>query len=205
MKKYIIPAIVGAVCLLVGIFIGDSLAINRVKKNISNAVNVSSDTSTKKESTKKEQPKQEPKIIDVGTVQKSGDWDIKVLESKESSEINTGNSGGSIKTTDKFIIVKLELKNMSNAKVEYSYDNFTLLHSNKSSYESHMDSASKLNSDEKIYKKNNSFIGVYDDVNPGTTKNTYISFEVPKDLSIEDFILVNNKSLNDELIAFKLK
>lgn len=197
-KKFIVPCVIGVVCLIIGIFIGDSREINRVNKEFNNTVKTSYNIP------KKDQLKKEPTVIGMGVSQKSGDWEIKVLEAKEATQVSSDH-GEPVKTNDKFIIVKLQLKNLASSKIQYSNNDFILIKSNKSKYQSHVDSAQQLNLDEKIYKKNNNFIGIYDDVNPGTTKNTYVSVEVPKDTSIDDFLFVNAKGDNNDLVGYKLK
>lgn len=54
-NKFIIPAVIGIVCLIIGFFIGDSTAIKRVNKEFANMTKAVSTDEKTKEATKEEQ------------------------------------------------------------------------------------------------------------------------------------------------------
>jgi len=93
----------------------------------------------------------------------------------------------------------LSIKKLSKLKVEelessaqYAPTEFMLgdIKSN-SQYATNLDALQSANSNEIIYKEDSEFIGVYDDVNPNMPKQTYVIFEVPKDMVITDGVMTN--------------
>lgn len=195
-KSILIPSIVGVVAFIVGFFIGDSTAINKVNKQISS--NVSANLG-KKDDSKKEVPKQAEKSKEIAPIafnqnSDAGNWNIKVLEASEKDVIKARDKYDHDITTDgKFLILKLELKNIKTAPVQYGNNDFALKDKKTNAVYQCGDNGFKviqqLNATETIYNKNTSFIGIYDNVNPGMTKNTYIAFELPKDASIDNLVL----------------
>lgn len=170
--------------------------------------NDSAPTNTKKEDTKQEEKKdikkeeKKGKTITVKEEGMVGNLGIKVLETKESNAIS--NESGKSTPSGKFIVLKLELKNNGEQATEYSGSDFKLKN-DRIIYEvddNSFQALGYLNTQETIYNKNKNFIGVYDKFNPGITKNTYIVFDIPKEVKIEDLKLVVKQDKNTE---FNLK
>lgn len=200
-KNIIITSVAVVIAFVVGMFVGDSMAINRVKKQFSSIGTSETTKSTVSEKAPKEE-KKETKSIKLNEGAAAGDLGIKVLEAKEGTSIS--NEAGSSKPSGKFIIIKLELKNNGQSAIEYKADDFGLKNS-KAIYEvddNAFEALGDLNSQEKIYNENKNFVGVYDKFNAGITKNTYIVFDVPKETKTEDLKLIVKQ--NQE-IEFNLK
>jgi len=201
-KKHL--AIVGAlivVSFIGGFFVGDSSAINRINGSISQNVESSTtaEVTTTEEAHVKEEAKKEAKkeliITKVGVEATSGSWSIKVLDAQEATTVQGGNSSDNKTTKQKFIILKLQMKNITQSPMQYAPTEFMLgdIKSN-SQYAINLDALQAANSNEIIYKENSEFIGVYDDVNPNMPKQTYVIFEVPKDMVITDGVMTNVNS-----------
>lgn len=127
---------------------------------------------------------------------------MKVLKAEESDGIN--NESGTSKPSGKFIVLELELKNNDKQSIQYSSDQF-MLTSGDSIYQvddTAFDAMGNLNNQESIFNKNQEFIGAYDNFNPGMSKKTYLVFDVPKNITIENskLMLTDNKE-----VAFSLK
>lgn len=206
-KQIIITCVVAFVTFVIGYFVGDASAINRVNKQISTKVSNEKPTSTENKQTAQEK-KEDAKIYKVGEEGASGNWSIKVLEVKETDTVQAGNSSDNITTSQKFVVVKLQMKNISKQPAQYSPKEFALGNTKDKSQYTINDNAfhamGAANQNETIYNKNGEFIGVYDDINPNMTKQTYISFEVNKELNISDCVLMN-KNGSGEATGFYLK
>lgn len=127
---------------------------------------------------------------------------MKVLKAEESNGIN--NESGTSKPSGKFIVLELELKNNDKQAIQYSSDQF-MLTSGDSIYQvddTAFDAMGNLNNQESIFNKNQEFIGAYDNFNPGMSKKTYLVFDVPKNVTLENskLMLTDNKE-----VAFSLK
>lgn len=209
-KRVIIEVVCGILIFVVGFFIGDASAIKRVNEQI--GINVTKQDEEQKteevkvnNENKNDDSKKDPKIYQFGQEGVSGDWDIKVLEAKEADTIEAGNSEDNIKSSLKFIIVKLEMKNISKEPIQYSPEEFILGNMNdKTQYKADLNAMLTANGKETIYNRNNNFIGAYEDVNPNTPKETYVIFEVPKEVKIENCVLVNGNN-NSEGVGYYLK
>jgi hypothetical protein len=188
MKKHmVISALLVVFAFIVGYFVGDTTAINRANKQIS--ANVESEQS---EQSEQSESKDESKVYKAGEEGLSGNWNIKVLDVNETNIIQAGNSSNNKTTKEKFIVLKIQMENISKQPVQYSPDEFKLgSMEDQSQYNVDFDAMMTANHKETIYNKNSEFIGVYDDVNPNTYKKTYIVFEVPKDMNISDGVLIN--------------
>ncbi|ABS34895.1 DUF4352 domain-containing protein [Clostridium botulinum] len=188
--------IIGAIVIfVVGYFIGDATAISRVKKQIGQGTE-------KQVSSAKEEVKEEKKDIKFGEQSAVGNLGVKILEAKESTAIS--NEAGKSTPSGKFIIINLEIKNNGEEATEYSPRDFKLKH-DKKTYEiddNSFEALGNLNSQEKIYNKNEKFIGSYDKFNSGISKNTFAVFDVPKEAKIEDLKLITK---HNKGIQFNLK
>ncbi|OAA94082.1 DUF4352 domain-containing protein [Clostridium coskatii] len=205
MKKRIIMEAVGAILIfIVGYFIGDATAINRVNKTIN--TKVSSQTSQKSTSQDNTEPKEEQKqkMYKLGEEGTSGNWSIKVLEAQEASTIQSGDGSDNKTTQQKFIIIKLQMTNISQAAVQYSDDEFALVNTkDKKQYEINGDDSLTANQVETIYRKNSNFFLGIDSLNPSTPKQTYLVFEVPKNFDLQNAVLVHMS--NSKATGFHLK
>lgn len=197
-KQIIITSLIAIITFIVGFFVGDSSAINRVNKQIGS--NVASQQS--KPVATNDKPKEAAKEVKLTEPAAVGKVELKVLEAKESDAIS--NKAGNSTPSGKFIIIKLELKNNGDQATEYNTRDFKLK-KDKTIYEvddNAFDALGHLNSQEKIYNENKNFIGVYDKFNAGISKNTYIVFDVSKETKLEDLKLTVNQN---NTVYFNLK
>lgn len=200
-KNIIIVCVAVVISFIVGFFIGDATAINRVKRSLNNSVanttnstgNTTNDT-TNSTSTKSKESKNY-KFNEEG---KSGNWNIKVLDSQETTTIQGGNSSDNKTTEQKFIVVKLQMTDVDSVPHQYSPTEFILGNAkDKKQYNTAFEAMQTANGKETIYNQNNSFFGTYDDINPSTPKQTYIIFEVAKDFNIADGVLIHGTNDSD--------
>lgn len=207
-KRLVIEIICGVLIFIVGYFVGDSSAIKRVNQQIDAKVENKQSKEIEVNKEKVGTNKEKDKVYKIGEEGKVGSWSIKVLEAKETNVVQGGNSSNNKTTKDKFIVIKLQMKNISKQPVQYNAKEFMLGNmKDKAQYTINdvaFEAMGSANSNESIYKRNSDFIGVYKDVNPNTTKQTYIVFEVPKDMNISDSVLINANN-NSEPVGFYLK
>lgn len=148
------------------------------------------------------------KIYKAGEEGVSGNWSMKVLESNETNAVQSGDISYQVTTNEKFIVITLQLKNIANYPIKYTSREFLLRNiNNKSQYNINniaFNAMTAANGSEKIYKENSNFVGVYDEVGSSTTKRTFIIFEVPKDTSAADYMLVNTND-NGKPTGYNLK
>lgn len=199
-KNMIVTCIVAIATFIVGYFIGDASAINRVNKSISTAVQESAPAAKQDNSSQKKSIIY--KFADEG---KSGNWDIKVLDSHEATTIQSGDGSNNKTTQQKFIIVKLQMKNVSQSPLQCSENEFMLGNSkDKKEYQMDTEAALTASQVETIYKNNNNFFLMVDNLNPDTPKQTYLVFEVPTSFNIADGILINSNAGADA-VGYNLK
>ncbi|MBO3420194.1 DUF4352 domain-containing protein [Clostridium perfringens] len=139
----------------------------------------------------KENKKEEAKVIPLNQEEDLGNIGLKVLNVKETEQVN--NESDSISSSGKFIVIELSLKNNAKQAVEYNPNQLELVSNDGVVYQVDdvaFQAGQKLNSQETIYNRNKDFIGFYDKFNSGLTKNTYVVFDVPKDLNIDNTKLV---------------
>ena len=115
---------------------------------------------------------------------------MKVLESNETNEVQSGDISYKVTTNEKFIIITLQIKNITNYPISYTAREFMLMNiNNLGQYDINnkaFNAMAAANGNEKIYKRNSNLGGVYDEVGPSIYKQTYIIFEVPKETSAAD-------------------
>ncbi|MBK5243358.1 DUF4352 domain-containing protein [Clostridium sp.] len=203
-KHIIISIILVTISFIIGFFIGDTTAINAVNKKISQRVETTNVAETV--APVKTEPKEENKVATkIGSEATSGSWNIKILEAKEATVVKGGDSSDNKTTKEKFIVLKLQMKNITTAPVQYAPTEFMLGDiKSKSQYNTAFEAMQTANSNEIIYKENSEFIGVYDDANPNMPKQTYIIFEVPKTFNIADGVLINANS-GAEAVGYSIK
>lgn len=203
-KHIIITSVLVIISFAVGFFAGDTAAINRVNKAIDTKVSSEASTAGNNQASNGSK-KEDKKIYKAGEEGKSGNWNVKVLDAQETTTIQGGDSSDNKTTSQKFIIIKLQMTNTSQSPIQYSPKEFELGNlKDKKQYQANMDAGETANQKETIYNKNSEFTGVYDDVNPNTPKQTYIVFEVPKDFNIADGILINANG-NSDAVGYNLK
>lgn len=199
MKKRVIIEVIGAILIfIVGYFVGDTTAINRVNKTINARVsNETSETSTSQSNTK---AKEEQKIYKLGEEGQSGNWKIKILDVQEATTIQSGDGSDNKTTQQKFIVLKLQMTNISQAAVQYSDNEFALENmKDKKQYQLDGNASLTATQVETNYKNNSNFFLSINSVNPNTPKDTYLVFEVPKDFNMANGILIHGD--NDGKIA----
>jgi len=151
-----------------------------------------------------------PQIIyKAGEEGNSGNWDITVLDTSETDNVKSGDSAyNKVTTQGKFVVITLQMKNIAGYTSKYNSREFLLRDPhceavyNINNVSFHAMAAA--NGNEKMYKENSSFICVNDEVGAGTTKKTYIIFEVPKETNIDDYILINRNN-NGVITGYNLK
>lgn len=189
------------VSFIIGYFVGDATAINRMNSDINeNVTNISNSISNSAFSSQKES-----KSYKFGEEGKSGDWNIKVLGSQDTTTIQAGDSYHNKTSKQKFIIIKLQMTNIDSTLHHYETNKFILENAkDKKQYSASLEAMEAANQKETVYNKNNKFFGVYDDINPNTPKQTYVVFEVPKDFNIVDGVLVYGSN-NSNLAGYYIK
>ncbi|WP_039222505.1 DUF4352 domain-containing protein [Clostridium novyi] len=201
-KKRIVTIVLVIIAFIVGFFVGDNSAVNRINNSNNNKqlTQEANSTSTQNQETKS-------KVCKKGNESTCGDFSLKILDSKETTTIEAGNKSDNKTTKEKFIVCKVSLKNISKQPKQYRSTDFILGNmKDKSQYtinDAAFSAMSSANGKETIYNKNNNFVGVYKDINPNTSKQTYLVFEVPKDFNIADGVLISGGS--GETTAFYLK
>jgi len=148
------------------------------------------------------------KIYKTGEEGTSGNWSMKVLEANETNTVQSGDISYKVTTNEKFIVITLQIKNITTYPIKYSPREFLLRNiNNESEYNINniaFNAMTAANGSEKIYKENTNFVGVYDEVGPSITKRTFIIFEVPKDTRADDYLLINTND-NGEPTGYNLK
>ncbi|MDV3428362.1 MAG: DUF4352 domain-containing protein [Bacillota bacterium] len=208
MKKRVILEIVCAIIIfIVGYFVGDSAAINRVNKSL-NSTDSNQTSSTKADDNSNtndsKQKKSDAKVYKFGNEGTSDGWTIKILDVKEATTIPSGDGSDNKTTQQKFIIIKLQMTNVSQAAAQYDDSEF-ILANNKDQKQYQIDSDASLtaNQVETIYKKNSNFFLSIDNVNPNMPKQTYMIFEVPKNFNLQNGVLAHTG--NNQISWFYLK
>lgn len=191
--------IIGAIVIfVVGYFVGDTVAISRVNKQIGKSAE--KQVSSTKEEIKEE--KKDIKSYKIGEQGAVGNLGVKIIEVKESNEIS--NEAGKAAPSGKFVLIKLEMKNNGEQAIDYNPSDFQLKN-NKTIYEvddNAFEAIGNLNSQETIYNKNEKFVGAYDKFNAGIAKNSYVVFDVPKETKIEALKLITK---HNKEVQFNLK
>ena len=192
-KKQIAINVVIAVAFF---FIGGTVGAYTEHQSSIESVQPATETPTAK-------PQNESKIKTVALNQEEvlGNITMKVVKTEETQSIN--NESGSSTAGGKFIVIELELKNNDKQAIEYAAKQF-MLKSKDLEYkidDASFDAMGNLNNQESIYNKNQEFIGVYDSFNPGMVKKTYLVFDVPKDVTLDNakLMLTDNNEIQFSL------
>ena len=197
-KRLIIEIVCGVIIFAVGYFVGDASAVKRVNEIVDSKVSQEASMAQTASSRPKE------KMYKIGEEGASGNLVMKILGVQETNTVEGGDSSQTKTTDQKYIVVKLQLTNKSQAAIQYSDEDFVLGDSKtKTQYKANTDAGAAANNKETIYKENNEFVGENDDINPNTPKQTYIAFEVPKDFNLQNAVLINTK--NGKTTGFYLK
>ncbi|EHK2366524.1 DUF4352 domain-containing protein [Clostridium perfringens] len=185
-KQIIINIVIAIVFFFLGGIVGSRAEYSRLT-SIQNVI----PNNSVNERVKKENKKEETKVIPLNQEENLGNIGLKVLSVNETEQVN--NKSGSTSSSGKFIVIELSLKNNAKQAVEYNPNQLELLANDGVVYQGDdvaFQAGQNLNSQETIYNKNKDFIGFYDKFNSGLTKNTYVVFDVPKDLNIDNTNLV---------------
>ncbi|EOU1153766.1 DUF4352 domain-containing protein [Clostridium perfringens] len=185
-KQIIINIVIAIVFFFLGGIVGSRAEYSRLT-SIQNVI----PNNSANERVKKENKKEETKVIPLNQEENLGNIGLKVLSVNETEQVN--NKSGSTSSSGKFIVIELSLKNNAKQAVEYNPNQLELLANDGVVYQVDdvaFQAGQNLNSQETIYNKNKDFIGFYDKFNSGLTKNTYVVFDVPKDLNIDNTNLV---------------
>lgn len=197
-KQIIINVIIAILFFFLGGVVGSRAEYSR----LTSIQNVATNNSTN-EKVKKESKKEEAKVIPLNQEENLGNVGLKVLNVKETEQVN--NKRDSISSSGKFIVIELSLKNNAKQAIEYDPNQLELVSNDGVVYQVDdvaFQAGQKLNSQETIYNKNKDFIGFYDKFNSGLTKNTYSVFDVPKEVNLDNTKLVIK---GIERVQFSLK
>ncbi|AUM96154.1 MULTISPECIES: DUF4352 domain-containing protein [Clostridium] len=164
------------------------------------------ETSTKQNS---KNVKEEINYVAYGNGENSGNWNIKINNVCQVNEV-AKKDGGKFTADGKFINILLDMKNISKNPVSYSLTDFKLKDISTGKIYSIEDVgyevAQELISEEKFYKKNEKYITIMDKVNPDKAKIACISFDVSKDIKLDNLVLINkNEGSDSKTVQFKLK
>lgn len=159
---------------------------------------------------KQESKSKEIEAVNYGESSDSENWNIKIKDVQEVSEVTKKEDGEeSFKTEGKFVNILLEMKNISKEPISYSLTDFQIkdvITGKVYSIEDiGYDVAHELISEEKFYKENNDYITIMDEVNPDSTKITWITFDIPKEIKLDNSILINKGTDSNKEVYFKLK
>lgn len=202
-KKIILISTIAIIFSILGYFVGVSHTKYKIQAQLEEGLasfNTDNQTDATIKNDKKE--KTDKKTVVLNQEEKLTKSSLKVLSVKEEESIS--NQCGNTTSTGKFIVIQLELTNNYSEAISYVTNEFVLMNDNKS-YEIDevaFKTMGNLNMQETIYNKNNDFIGVFGNFNPGITKKTYIVFDVPKDMILDNAKLIN---INNKNIEFSLK
>lgn len=143
-------------------------------------------------------------ILEKGKENPTGKLGITVLDTIEDTAISV--KAGDATASGKFVIIQLNLNNKGTTAIQYANNNFVLGDTvTKATYkidDNAFQAMGHLNAQETIFNKNNQFIGVYSDFNPGMSKKTYLVFDVPSNVDIKNCVLLTTY---DESVWFNLK
>ncbi|EDT14108.1 DUF4352 domain-containing protein [Clostridium perfringens] len=185
-KQIIINVVIAIVFFFLGGIVGSRAEYSRLT-SIQNVI----PNNSANEKVKKENKKEEAKVIPLNQEENLGNIGLKILNVKETEQVN--NESGNVSPSGKFIVVELSLKNNAKKAVEYNPNQLELVSNDGVVYQVDdvaFQAGQKLNSQETIYNKNKDFIGFYDKFNSGLTKNTYVVFDVPTELNLDNTKLV---------------
>ncbi|MBB6698685.1 DUF4352 domain-containing protein [Clostridium algidicarnis] len=170
------------------------IAIKLVSSNITNKINnMYLEKPNPKYSNSSLEPNSKIIIVPFGEVATSRHFDFKVIEASEKVEINVENNTFTPAPGNKFILIKLKVRNSSNSTIElYRYD-FVLKDTSTINERYSFDIGYKLVL--KILKEENdkNFTG-FRDQKPGIIKYTYVLFEVPETSKLDELVFVYGSS-----------
>lgn len=120
-------------------------------------------------------------------------WEITPLSCEFQDYLMVSGGKEKVSTNDKFAVVEYKITNKSNEPQEYSFleTNRYIDMTNNANYVPNEDASFDLYQQKNIYdKRNDVIIGKYDSIiNPGTSKNLFVAYEVPKNSDINNAVL----------------
>lgn len=122
-KNRIITVVLVIVAFIVGFFVGDNSAVNRINKLDNNKQLTQQTNSTPTES---QENKTKSKICKKGEESTCGDFNLKILDANETSTVEAGNKSDNKTTNEKFIVCKVSIKNISKQPKQYKSTDFIL-------------------------------------------------------------------------------
>lgn len=203
-KQIIINVIIAILFFFLGGIVGSRAEYSRLTstQNVVNN-NITNENEEIQKENNKESKKEDAKVIPFNQEEDLGNIGLKVLNVEETEQVS--NKRDSISSSGKFIVIELSLKNNAKQAIEYDPNQLELVSNDGVVYQVDdvaFQAGQKLNSQETIYNKNKDFIGFYDKFNSGLTKNTYVVFDVPKELNLDNTKLVIK---GIERVQFSLK
>ena len=148
--------------------------------------------------------------ITLGESGDSGNWKIKIKQVEEMEKITGHTSDDDVIAADKFIVVLMDMTNISKEPISYSLLDFKLKDTTSGKTYAIQDNGVEASiervSEEKYYKKNQDYITLNDSVNPDDTKIGCVVFDVSKDLNLDNLVLSNENDGNaGKAVLYKLK
>lgn len=135
----------------------------------------------------------------LGEVGKTGDYQLKTTSYKEVTEIK--GVGREYKTDNKYVVVDIEIAaNDIALQLGYSPMDFILVDEERKTFNTSdaTNDINVLNSSD-----NDSYVGIYDSINPGVFKKTQLVFEVPKDTVPK--LIANKNQGSTDYVEFMIK
>ncbi len=172
--------------------------------------NNNNDSSSNSKNIQNEESKnKEIESVNYGEYANSGNWNIKINNVEETQEIKGHEESENIKTEEKFIVVLMDLKNISNNPQSYSLTEFKLYDTSTDKTYEIQDNGVRTSityiSEEKYYNENNKYVTLNDTINPDETKIGCVVFDVSSDLDVENLLLVNKSIDSNKEVHFNLK
>ena len=143
--------------------------------------------SKKEESINKEETKKDDEVYE-DEIMYLNNWEVKLLDKYETNSIKKSYGDDNITSSGKFLVFKLEVKNISNSAKQICNQNFCFSTDSIYTIDSLSEEATwHLNAIEK--NNNNQIININEDINPGINKQILIAINVPNEVILEKGIL----------------
>lgn len=147
-------------------------------------------------------------VYSYGQEAKSGDWSLKLVDTIESTKTSDINSNimSEMPIGQTYVIVQLQMTNVSSGQAEYSDGDFTLVNKkDNKTYEASRNAMEVTKIQETINTPDANFLGMNESINPGIVRQGIVVFYVPTGFNIADGILVhkdNNISTTEYYIKW---
>jgi len=135
----------------------------------------------------------------LGEVGKSGKYQLKTVSYLETENIVVANE--SYTTQNKYVIVNIEIaSNDEGLSLGYNPNDFRIVDKDKKTYNCESIITNNLNLENE--NKDNSYVGIFKDLEPGVLKKTQLVFDIPKE--IKPILIINKNYGSADFIEFML-